>query len=76
VDRSQSRSQSQRRHDAFADICRFGLDRNHKIVTAGGERPHITVTVPYGALTGQDAFLLPEDRLVSCGPRDDETAGL
>jgi len=70
LDPQDLRTMSQRRHDAFADICRFWLDRNDKIVSAGGERPHITVTVPYRTLTGQDMSRLPE---IGGFPIDPET---
>ncbi|MDK1019280.1 MAG: DUF222 domain-containing protein, partial [Actinomycetota bacterium] len=32
---------------------RFWLDHNSNVVTSGGEKPHITVTVDYRMLTGE-----------------------
>ncbi len=52
LDRDDNRSMPQRNADAFTDICRFWLDHNDDTSIAGGERPHITVTVPYEILTG------------------------
>ncbi|MEA3502851.1 MAG: DUF222 domain-containing protein, partial [Actinomycetota bacterium] len=52
LDRDDNRSMPQRNADALTDICRFWLDRNDDISVSGGERPHITVTVPYEILTG------------------------
>jgi hypothetical protein len=51
------RSTAQRTADALTDICRFWLDHNDDISTSGGERPHITVTVPYETLTGEERRL-------------------
>jgi hypothetical protein len=43
--------------EALADICRFTLDHNDDLRTAGGERPHITVTVDYEMLTERTGSL-------------------
>ena len=43
------RTPAQRRADALAEICRSWLDRTDRPSVAG-ERPHLTVTVPVGAL--------------------------
>ncbi|MFV9672123.1 MAG: DUF222 domain-containing protein [Acidimicrobiia bacterium] len=56
-DRDDNRSYPQRNADALADICRFWLDHNDDISVSGGERPHITVTVPYEILTGKELRL-------------------
>ncbi len=47
----------QRNADALTDICRFWLDHSDDTSTSGGERPHITVTVPYATLTGTEQRL-------------------
>ncbi|MEA2010225.1 MAG: DUF222 domain-containing protein [Actinomycetota bacterium] len=57
LDRDDNRSMPQRNADALTDICRFWLDHNDDIAIAGGERPHITVTVPYEILTGKERRL-------------------
>ena len=51
LDPSDRRTMSQRRAEALADVCRFTLDRDGDLRTAGGERPHISVTVDYEMLT-------------------------
>ena len=38
--------------DATVGIHQFWLDHNTSVETSGGEKPHITVTVPYEILTG------------------------
>ena len=38
--------------DATVGIHQFWLDHNNTVETSGGEKPHITVTVPYDILTG------------------------
>ena len=43
------RSPAQRRNDALGEICRQWLDRSDR-PSVGGERPHLTVTVPVDAL--------------------------
>ena len=53
------RTFGQRRADALGEVCRFYLDHNTDVVTSGGERPHITVTVDYETLKGQ-SDRLPE----------------
>jgi len=57
LDGEDFRSMPQRTADALTDICRFWLDHNDDIATSGGERPHITVTVPYETLTGKERRL-------------------
>jgi hypothetical protein len=59
LDRDDRRTPAQRRADALDDICVFYLTHNTDIVTSGGERPHVTVTVDYETLTGH-AERLPE----------------
>ena len=44
------RSPGQRRADALTEVCRFWLDHNETVVTSGGVKPHITVTVDYDRL--------------------------
>ncbi len=53
LDRDDRRTPAQRRADALVDIHRFWLDHNTNVVTSGGEKPHITVTVDYRILTGE-----------------------
>ncbi len=53
LNRDDHRSMPQRNADALTDICRFWLDHNDDASISGGERPHITVTVPYEVLTGK-----------------------
>jgi hypothetical protein len=57
LDPDDRRAVPQRTADALVDICRFWLDHNRDITTSGGERPHITVTVPYATLTGNEQRL-------------------
>ncbi|MCL1599843.1 MAG: HNH endonuclease, partial [Actinomycetia bacterium] len=57
LDRNDRRSMPQRNADALTDICRFWLDHNTDTAISGGERPHITVTVPYATLTGDERRL-------------------
>jgi hypothetical protein len=52
LDRDDRRTPAQRRADALGDICEFSLTHTTDIVTSGGEKPHITVTVDYDILTG------------------------
>jgi len=59
LDADDHRTPAQRRADALGDICLFYLDHNNDLVTSGGEKPHVTVTVDYGVLTRQ-AEQLPE----------------
>jgi hypothetical protein len=47
--RDDARSPAQRRADALGEICRQWLDRPDR-PSVGGERPHLTVTVPLAAL--------------------------
>ena len=51
LDSSDRRTMSQRRAEALSDVCRFTLDHDDGLRTAGGERPHISVTVDYEMLT-------------------------
>jgi hypothetical protein len=37
----------------MVDICSFYLTHTTNIVTSGGEKPHVTVTVDYNVLSGQ-----------------------
>ncbi|MDK1010223.1 MAG: DUF222 domain-containing protein [Actinomycetota bacterium] len=53
LDADDRRTPAQRRVDALVDIHRFWLDHNTEVVTSGGEKPHITVTVDYRMLTGE-----------------------
>jgi hypothetical protein len=59
VDGDDKRPMPQRLADAQLGICRFWLDHNDTVETSGGEKPHITVTVPYEILTG-NTRKLPE----------------
>lgn len=51
LDPSDSRTMSQRRAEAVTDVCRFTLDHDDDLSTAGGERPHVNVTIDYETLT-------------------------
>ena len=53
LDGEDTRSAPQRNADALTDICQFFLSHNGSVETSGGEKPHITVTVDYGILSGQ-----------------------
>lgn len=55
--RDDHRSMPQRNAEALVDVCRFWLDHNDDISISGGERPHITVTIPYATLTGDERRL-------------------
>jgi len=57
LDRDDNRSMPQLNADALTDICRFWLDHNSDTSISGGERPHITVTVPYEILTRHEQRL-------------------
>jgi len=59
LDETDNRSIYERLADATVAIHRFWLDHNTTIETSGGEKPHITVTVPYSILTS-DTRELPE----------------
>jgi len=61
LDQDDHRSTPQRNADALVDICRFWLDHNGDTSISGGERPHITVTVPYATLTGGERRLAEID---------------
>ena len=52
LDGDDKRPMPRRLADAQIGICRFWLDHNTTVETSGGEKPHITVTVPYEILTG------------------------
>ncbi len=51
-DAEDTRTPAQRRADALGEVCRQWLDRLDRPVVAG-ERPHVTVTVDLGTLTGR-----------------------
>lgn len=57
LDRDDHRSMPQCNADALVDVCRFWLDHSDDTSISGGERPHITVTVPYATLTGDERRL-------------------
>lgn len=57
LDTDDMRPMPNRTADALVDICRFWLDNNRSVSTSGGERPHLTVTVPYATLTGEERRL-------------------
>ena len=59
LDPDDRRSRPQRLADAAIDIHQFWLDHNETAPTSGGEKPHVTVVVPYDVLTGT-ARRLPE----------------
>ncbi|MEN8237888.1 MAG: DUF222 domain-containing protein [Actinomycetota bacterium] len=52
IDGNDNRSIYERLADATVGIHQFWLDHNTTVATSGGEKPHITVTVPYEILTG------------------------
>jgi hypothetical protein len=60
--RDDERTPAQRRADALGEICRQWLDRGDR-PSVGGERPHLTVTVPLEAL--RSASGTPKDRLAA-----------
>ena len=51
LDPDDHRTHPQRMVDALTDICRSYLDHNTDAASSGGEKPHITITVDYHALT-------------------------
>jgi hypothetical protein len=53
LDPEELRSPPQRRADALVDICSFYLTHNTDLVTSGGERPHVTITLDWDTLKGQ-----------------------
>ena len=57
IDPNDGRTPAQRRADSLVDIHRFWLDHNADVVTSGGEKPHVTVTLDYRQLTGELARL-------------------
>ncbi|MEN8237703.1 MAG: DUF222 domain-containing protein [Actinomycetota bacterium] len=52
LDAAHNRTPAQMRHDALVDVCHHFLDHSDEIATSGGDKPHITVTVPYETLSG------------------------
>jgi hypothetical protein len=61
LDAADNRTPSQKRHDALIDVCHFFLDHNSDVATSGGEKPHITVTLPYEVLVGSERKLADLD---------------
>jgi hypothetical protein len=57
LDDGDNRTVPQRRADALGDICAFYADHNTDIVTSGGTKPHVTVTIDYDTLKGQTSRL-------------------
>ena len=57
LDPEDSRTVGQRRAEARVDVGRVWLDHNDVVMTSGGEKPHITVTVDYDTLTGRTGTL-------------------
>ena len=51
LDRDDNRSFYERLADAEVAIHKFWLDHNTAVETSGGEKPHITVTIPLDILT-------------------------
>jgi hypothetical protein len=64
------RSAAQRRADALVEMARRTLDSGN-LGEAGGERPHITITVPLASLTG--ASRVPADLEPASGPLGPQT---
>jgi hypothetical protein len=56
---SDDRAPAQRRADALGEVCRGWLDRADR-PEVGGERPHLTVTVPVEALAGLGTSAVPK----------------
>jgi len=52
LDPEDRRSPAQRRADALVEICRRHLDSSDR-PRVGGERPHLTITIPLDQLTGE-----------------------
>ena len=52
LDEADNRAIYERYANAEVGIHQFWLDHNDTVETSGGEKPHITVTVPYNILTG------------------------
>jgi hypothetical protein len=62
---TETRTPAQRRADALYEICRQWLDRRDR-PTVGGERPHLTVTVPVevlGSAESEDPSAMQTDPL-------------
>jgi Domain of unknown function (DUF222)/HNH endonuclease len=57
LDPDDHRSHPQRMVDAAVDICRFWLDHNETVVTSGGTKPHVTITVDYDRLVASSGRL-------------------
>jgi hypothetical protein len=57
-DGSDTRSAAQRRADALGEICRQWLDSSER-PSVGGERPHVTLTMPLDSLTPEEARSVP-----------------
>ena len=73
--RDDERSPAERRADALGEICRQWLDRSDR-PSVGGERPHLTVTVPVALLGAEGAAPDPEptvDPLPAAGAELDHT---
>lgn len=65
--RDDGRSPAQRRADALGELCRQWLDRSDR-PSVGGERPHLTVTVPVEALGAGRASRAGGAELDHAGP--------
>ena len=52
LDPGDGRTRHQRMADALTDICRYSLDHADQI-TSAGEKPHVSVDVTWGTLTGE-----------------------
>ena len=57
LDSDDKRSMPERLADASVGIHQHWLDHNNTVETSGGEKPHITVTVDYNTLTGNNKQL-------------------
>jgi hypothetical protein len=62
--RGDERTPAQRRADALGEICRQWLDRGDR-PSVGGERPHLTVTVPLDELRSATAEGLRDRELMT-----------
>ena len=52
IDETDNRGFDERYAEATIGIHQFWLDHNTTVETSGGEKPHITVTVPWDVLAG------------------------
>ena len=52
IDETNNECIYERYAEALVGINQFWLDHNNSVETSGGEKPHITVTVPWGVLSG------------------------